>query len=170
MLADVESLLLSIPQEYFYFGFGGVIFLTGLSLFPSQNDLMMISAALLASKGILKIEYCLPICFVSLIGAEALMFFLGGFLGENLLHKPFIQKRLSLQMQGKIEKKIEENRKKVFATLRFVPMLRPLFILAVSSFSGEHRREFFGIHFVITFIYIPTLMLGVYFFGQKIFT
>jgi membrane-associated protein len=154
-----------VLTTYGYLGIFIIVFLESGIFFALPGDSLLFTAGLLAANGILKINFIVPLVFVST--------FLGGmfgfFIGENLerLRKySFFRKVLKEEYINKAHIFFEKHGKSAVTFSRFVPIVRT-FVPIVAGVAKMNYLTFVKYSLWSSFLWSTIVTFSGYFLGRS---
>lgn len=159
-LFDISYLI----SNYGYLGISMVVFLESGIFFALPGDSLLFTAGILASGGILKIHFLVPLIFVST--------FLGGIFGyyvgtnlEKLRRFSYLRKILKDEHMEKTHIFFVKHGKFAVIFSRFVPIVRT-FIPIVAGMAKMNYASFLRYSVISSFLWSTIVTFAGYFLGQ----
>ena len=131
----------------------------------ASEDLALIGAGLLVSKGVLGLLPALAACYVGMVLGDCYIYLLGRFFGRRALRKRPLRWFISQKKVDKQSHRFKENMFQLIFTSRFIPGAR----VAVYFAAGMLRTGFFRFTFIqalAALIWVPLLVGVSALFGQ----
>ena len=134
---------------------------------PMPEDILLLSAGILASHGIVDLHQAQLVCFTGVILGDAIIYTLGLKLGPQLKQRGPFKKILTPERDAKVTEVFRKYGTKVIFMARFMPGLRmPIFLT-----SGMFRVKwwvFMGLDGFAALISVPVWVYIGYFFGENL--
>lgn len=134
---------------------------------PMPEDILLLSAGILASHGIVDLHHAQLVCFIGVILGDAIIYTLGLKLGPQLKQRGPFKKILTPERDAKVTEVFRKYGTKVIFMARFMPGLRmPIFLT-----SGMFRVKwwvFMGLDGFAALISVPVWVYIGYFFGENL--
>ncbi len=131
------------------------------------EDILLLSAGILASHGIVDLHHAQLVCFTGVILGDAIIYTLGLKLGPQLKQRGPFKKILTPERDAKVTEVFRKYGTKVIFMARFMPGLRmPIFLT-----SGMFRVKwwvFMGLDGFAALISVPVWVYIGYFFGENL--
>ena len=160
---DLEQLITTVG----YAGIFGMVFSESGLLFGFifPGDSLLITAGLLASRGILNIYILVPLCIIGAVSGDGVGYWIGKKAGKKLFKKEdsfFFHKKNLVKAQ----KFYEEHGGKTIVIARFMPFIRTFAPIVAGIGDMKYSRFIFFNVFGGIFWVLSTTFLG-YFVGSK---
>jgi membrane protein DedA with SNARE-associated domain/pimeloyl-ACP methyl ester carboxylesterase len=142
-----------------------IIFILLVIAVQASEDLALIGAGILVSKGILGLLPALGACYIGLVGGDCVIYLLGRFLGRPALRKRPLRWFISQKKVDKQAHRFKKNMFQLIFTSRFIPGARVAFYFA----AGMLRTGFFKFTLyqaLAALIWTPLLVGIAALFGQ----
>lgn len=144
----------------------GVLFACGIGV-PIPEDITLISAGILASKGSISFIGANIAGFVGVLVGDMLLFFIGKKFGRRVFTWPIFRKIFTEERIQKAEVKILKHARKVCFTARFMPGLRAPIYLTAGIMKVPTKTFIFQDGFA-ALISVPVWVYVGYIFGNNI--
>jgi membrane protein DedA with SNARE-associated domain len=144
----------------------GVFFLTGFGL-PFPEDIPIIAAAWMAAAGYAEAWLMFPVVFGSIVGSDAIVFFLGRRYGHHVPRMPLLRRYLSEKRLGKTEAMLHAHGGKFMFAARFLPGIRTPAIFTAGSFKVPYWR-FLLYDGAAAAVSVPVIFFLTYFLVQQV--
>ena len=149
-----------------YFWVVGILLLCGIGL-PLPEDVVLFAAGLLSYYGVTDVRWMIFVAFLSVLGGDAMIFYLGSHFGPRLTKKWLFHKLLPDDRLASVRNQFRKKGNKLIFAARFMPGLRaPIFFSA-----GTLRLPFSVFLFydgAAALISVPAIIGAVYFFGDEL--
>jgi membrane protein DedA with SNARE-associated domain len=136
---------------------------------PLPEDITLVTAGILASRGIIDFNYTVALCMTGVLLGDFIIFYLGGHFGTRLRTTKFFKLVLPASRDEAVKAIFEKYGDKVIFMARFMPGLRtPLFFA-----SGTYHVpvwKFFLLDGSAALISVPTWIYIGYLFGANLET
>jgi membrane protein DedA with SNARE-associated domain len=118
-------------QNWGYLGISLGIIATGAG-FPMPEELPVVVAGVLAGHNIVYWWLMLPVCIVSVIIGDSILYFIGRWWGPRLLQYPWVKKHLiTPERLASVEKNFDQYGVRILLFARMTPGIRaPIFVTA----------------------------------------
>jgi membrane protein DedA with SNARE-associated domain len=144
----------------------GILIACGFGL-PLPEDVVLVTAGLLASRGIISVESSVVVTMAGVLLGDGAIFLMGRKMGAAIKNTKIFKKVLSPETDKKIHSVFEKYGDKVIFAARFMPGLRmPLFMSA-----GIYRVKpwkFFLLDGTAALISVPVWLYVGYVFGKNL--
>lgn len=138
---------------------------TGLVVTPflPGDSLLFAAGAIIAKTGILNVWLLIPLLMFAAILGDNTNYFFGNWLGQRVFTRDywFLKRKYLVQTEAFYEK----HGGKTLIMARFVPIVRT-FAPFVAGVGTMKYQRFIGYCILGAFLWVPTLTLAGYFFGQ----
>lgn len=156
------EVLTNIIQQYesinVYYVLFGLMLITSLGMFPGNTDVFMMGIGVLTTSSLLETNKAIAMCLSALFLGETIAFLLGNRFGKKILNHSFFTKEKYQKRATAIESYLNKGKLPTILALRFVPILRPVNIAMVGTFSKQ-TKSFYSMHIVLLGLYVPTNIL-----------
>ena len=143
----------------------GFFFLTGFGL-PFPEDIPIIAAGAICAAGYANPWLMFPVIFGSIIGSDAIVFFLGRRYGHHVPKLPLLRRYLSEKRLARTEGMMHKHGGKFMFAARFLPGIRTPAIFTAGSFKVPYWR-FLLYDGAAAAVSVPTIFFLAYFFYQQ---
>ena len=158
--------LLGLLTSHVYAKLAGLLLLCGLGL-PVPEDISLISAGYLAHLGTVDLHAMFLVCFVAVLGGDALAFTVGRQFGTKILASPFGHRYFTPRRQRRVRAYFRTYGSKVVFIARFLPGLR--FSIFLSAGMLHVRPYVFVVYdSLAALLSVPFLVYSAWFFGDRI--
>lgn len=144
----------------------GVLILSGFGL-PLPEDIPLIVGGYLAGQGYADPWIMFPGAFLSIIGADLIVFSLGRRYGHHIPRLPLLRRYLTPQRVRWAEHKLAMHGGKFIFVARFVPGLRTAAFFAAGVFRVSYPR-FIGYDGAAALISVPLILGLAYYFHAEL--
>jgi membrane protein DedA with SNARE-associated domain len=158
--------LLGLLTSHVYAKLAGILLLCGLGL-PIPEDISLISAGYLAHLGTVHVHTVFLVCFVAVLGGDALAFTMGRQFGTKILASRFGHRYFNPRRQRRVRAYFRRYGSKVVFIARFLPGLRFSIFLSAGML---HVRAYVFIVYdsLAALVSVPFLVYSSWYFGDKI--
>jgi membrane protein DedA with SNARE-associated domain len=158
--------LLSLLTSHVYAKLAGILLLCGLGL-PIPEDISLISAGYLAYLGTVELHSIFLVCFVAVLGGDALAFTVGRQFGTKILASRFGHRYFNPRRQRRVRAYFRTYGSKVIFIARFLPGLR--FSIFLSAGMLHVRPYVFLVYdSLAALLSVPFLVYSAWYFGDRI--
>jgi membrane protein DedA with SNARE-associated domain len=158
--------LLSQLTTHAYAKLAGILLLCGLGL-PIPEDISLISAGYLAHLGKVEVHTMLVVCFVAVLGGDAIAFTMGRLFGTRLLASHLGRRYFNPRRQLRVRAYFRRYGSKVVFIARFLPGLR--FSIFMSAGMLRVRPYVFIVYdSLAALLSVPLLVYSAWYFGDQI--
>lgn len=167
--SDMEQWLTEFAQTgpmVAYLSIVGVLILTGFGL-PVPEDVPIIVGGYLSGLGYANPWIMLPAIFLSIIGADAVVFVLGKRWGYLVPKLPLLRRFLTEKRLAKTERALHKHGGKFIFVARFLPGLRTAAIFTAGLFKMPYWK-FLLFDGSAALISVPTIFILSYVFAEHI--
>ena len=126
----VQQIILHLP----YLGVVLIIVAGGFGV-PIPEDLPLLVGGYLCGLGVADITIMLPVSFVTVLGADLLVYFLGRRYGHHVPRLPLLRRYLSQERLAKAEVSFHKHGGKTLFLARFMPGLRTPIYFSAGAFK-----------------------------------
>lgn len=130
----MEVWLHQIADQMPYVAVLGTLVLSGFGL-PLPEDVPLILAGYLCAFGYADPYIMFPACFIAILGADAMVFYLGRKYGHHVPKLPLLRRYLTEPRLAKTEEKLHAHGGKFIFVARFLPGLRTAAYFTAGSFK-----------------------------------
>jgi membrane protein DedA with SNARE-associated domain len=158
--------LLSQLTTHVYAKLAGILLLCGLGL-PIPEDISLISGGYLAHLGKVEVHAVFAVCFVAVLGGDAIAFTLGRLFGTKILASRLGRRYFHPRRQRRVRAYFRLYGSKVVFVARFLPGLR--FSIFLSAGMLRVRLSVFLIYDTLAAaLSVPFLVYSAWYFGDQI--
>jgi membrane protein DedA with SNARE-associated domain len=144
----------------------GIFFLTGFGL-PFPEDIPIIAAGYVCAVGYADPWLMFPVVFGSILGSDAIVFFLGRKYGHHVPRLPLLRRYLSEKRLGRTEAMLHAHGGKFMFAARFLPGLRTPAIFTAGSFKVPYWR-FLLYDGAAAAVSVPTIFFLAFIFSEHL--
>lgn len=162
----MEEWLQQVGQQAPYIVIVGVLIISGFGL-PLPEDIPLLVAGYLCATGYARIEIMLPATFLAIVGADAMVYWLGRRYGHHVPKLPLLRRYLTPERVAKTEAKLHKHGGKFIFTARFLPGIRTAAFFSAGVFKVPYWK-FFLYDGAAALISVPTIVLLAYYFGERV--
>ena len=165
----MEHLLSQLADQgilFAYLGIFGVLLISGFGL-PLPEDIPLIVAGYLCGQGLANPWIMFPGCFLAIVGADAIVFFLGRKYGHHVPKLPLLRRYLTETRLSKTESMLHRHGGKFIFMARFLPGLRTAAFFTAGSFKLPYWK-FLLYDGSAALVSVPVIMAIAYAFSHRI--
>jgi len=144
----------------------GILLACGFGL-PMPEDIILLSAGILASHGIVHLHHAHLVCFAGVIIGDGIIYTLGLKLGPQLKSRAPFKKILTPERDAKVTEVFRKYGTKVIFMARFMPGLRMPIFLTAGMFHVKWW-VFIGLDGFAALISVPVWVYLGFFFGENL--
>jgi len=111
----------------------GIIILSGFGL-PVPEDIPLIMAGIFCGNGQANIWVMLPLCFIAVMGADAIVYWLGRKYGHHIPRMPLMRRFLTPKRLATAEANLHRHGGKTLFVCRFLPGIRAPMLFTAGTF------------------------------------
>ncbi|MDX1681882.1 MAG: DedA family protein [Phycisphaeraceae bacterium] len=149
-----------------YAGIVGILLLTGFGL-PVPEDIPLLIAGWLCARDICELWIMIPLTFVSIVGADVIVFELGRRWGHHVPKLPLLRRYLTERRLKKAEIAYHRHGGKTLFLARFMPGLRTPMYFSAGTF-GISIWKFLFFDGLAALISVPLLVLAGWWFADML--
>ncbi|MBL7715736.1 MAG: DedA family protein [Bdellovibrionales bacterium] len=157
----MRTTLLSAVGPNAYPVFFGLLISGSLGM-PVNSDTLLILGAVLAATGHLDIQVLIIGAPMTILAGDTINFFIARKHGKKILATRFFRRWVSIEKQAQIQDFATRHGAKCIFMTRFTPLLRAVTFFISGSVQVK-PKTFFAMNGLATWIYVPSLLLAVYF-------
>lgn len=158
--------LLGQLTSHIYAKLAGILLLCGLGL-PIPEDITLIAGGYLAHLGTVEIHRVFLVCFVAVLGGDAIAFTMGRLFGTRILASRLAHRYFTARKQRRVRAYFRSYGSKVVFVARFLPGLR--FSIFLSAGMLHVRPHVFLIYdSLAALLSVPVLVYSAWYFGDQI--
>jgi len=165
-MESIFTYLNSLPQEYLFLGYLGLLFITMLGLVPNNSDLTIIVGTLFCLNSSFNIYQFTTSVLILVFLTENLTYFSGYYFGNRLKELSFIAKRLPKD-GNKWSSLATNNPSRILLAIRLTPLFRPIFYFFIGTLRIK-PKEFWKWHSIFLPLYVLSLISFTYWFAQVV--
>ena len=119
-------------SQFTYVGIVLALLARGVGV-PLPEDLPLLVGGSLCAKGVCRLDYLLPLAFVTVLCSDAISYGLGRRFGHHVTKLPLVRHALTEQRLRKLECAYHADGKKTLFCARFMPAIRTPFFFAAGT-------------------------------------
>ncbi|MFW6059959.1 MAG: DedA family protein [Phycisphaeraceae bacterium] len=162
----MEQWLVEFADKAPYLAIFGVLLISGFGL-PLPEDIPLILAGYLCGEGYANPWIMFPGCFLAIVGADGIVFFLGRKYGHHVPKLPLLRRFLTEARLSKTEAMLHTHGGKFIFMARFLPGLRTAAFFTAGSFKVAYWK-FLVYDGSAALISVPVILGLAYFFSDHI--
>ena len=162
----MEQWLADIAAHSPYIILVGVLIITGFGL-PLPEDIPLILAGYLCGIGHAEIEIMLPAVFFAIVGADAIVYWLGRRYGHHVPRLPLLRRFLTEDRLARTEGMLHRHGGKFIFMARFLPGLRTAAFFTAGIFKIPYWK-FLLYDGAAALVSVPAIVLLAYYFAHEI--
>lgn len=158
-----------MEQFLTHFGYWGIFFVllaSGVGL-PFPEDIPLIFGGYLCASGFASLEIMIPFTFVTVLGADTMLYLIGRKYGRHVPNLPFFRRFLTPQRLAAAEIAFHNHGGKTLFTSRFVPGVRAAVFFTAGVFKIP-AWKFLLFDGAAALLSVPLLVLVGYWFSSHI--
>jgi len=144
----------------------GIFFLTGFGL-PLPEDLPILAAGWMAAAGYADPWLMFPTVFGSIVGSDAIVFYLGRAYGHHVSRLPLLRRYLTEKRLARTEAMLHAHGGKFMFAARFLPGIRTPAIFTAGSFKVPYWR-FLLYDGAAAALSVPVIFFLAYFLAENV--
>ncbi|MEM6551998.1 MAG: DedA family protein [Planctomycetota bacterium] len=165
----LEELIENAAAKTPYLIFVAIFLATGFGL-PLPEDIPLIVAGYIC--GVAEgyhpnLSIMIPVCFLSIVGSDCILYVLGRRYGHHMLEWRFVHRIISRKRLYKAEAQIQEHGGKFVFVARFLPGIRAPAFFAAGVFKVPFTR-FVAYDGLAATVSVPTIILLAYWFAEEL--
>lgn len=161
--------LLEFIQPYGAWSYGvifGVLLACGFGL-PIPEDITLVTGGILASRGIIRFDYCVVLCMVGVLMGDGIVFMLGKTMGNRIKSTRFGKFLLPEKRDAAVRALVQKYGDKIIFMARFMPGLRTPLFFATGSYHVPFWK-FLLLDGFAALISVPLWIYVGYLFGANL--
>lgn len=162
----VQQFLTQVSGPTAYLLFFLLIMACGCGL-PMNSDISLITAAVLASKGVFQIWILIPLAFFALLTGDSITFFAGRKWGYRLIRRRPFKWVLKQKQIERAERYLENHGARFLFVVRYLPLIRTALFFTAGSLKVR-PRTFYLMDGLASTLYLPLVMGTAYFASENI--
>lgn len=162
----MEQWLAQIAAQSPYFIIVGVLLVTGFGA-PLPEDIPLIVAGYLCGTGYADIWIMLPCVVLAILGADAMVYWLGRRYGHHVPKLPLLRRFLTEDRLARTEGMLHRHGGKFIFMARFLPGLRTAAFFTAGIFKVPYWK-FFLYDGAAALISVPLIVLLAYYFADQL--
>jgi membrane protein DedA with SNARE-associated domain len=155
--------------HFSYVGVAAVLLALGFG-FPLPEDIPLLTGGYLCGIGHTHIEIMMPVCLAAVLGADAILYYLGRRYGHHVPRLPVLRRYLTESRLAKAERTFHDHGGKALFVARFLPGVRSACFFTAGTFKIPFWK-FMVYDGSAALISVPTLVwlgwLGGRYFGME---